>query len=656
MPRFAVVALFLGLGGFILNAPPARAAALEVEEEWPEITAADKNLINVEQDPEARAVVLRMERDGTISKYGNTMNYHIRMKILTEDGEKYGEVRIPSSKGSAVSSIRARTVKADGAILPVEEEQIFKKVVFQMGDAELVEWVFHFPAVEPGVILEYQYQRHDRFVLYVRPWYFEGPEFTIRFKVTQTILGGMGYAILCDLCPAEIEPTVTQSEKSRSRVYSMELENLPGYREEILMPPRREASPRMEMVLHTWRGHQLWAVGKMDEIFTDWTSIASFVGYNYEQAMKEGRSNIKKLVRGWVEGIEDPQEQLKAVLQHIREDFRYIPYNSVLGASRSVKSLVKNKNADNEEKAVLLMAALRAIGIESQAAIVSGRHVGSVNPRFFSLTQFTHTVVGLPNPDGTYQWLDPTVTCAPFDFIPWKDSGASALLVQSKGGELIELPARSEVSATRYLVTVKPRLDGKAGLEIDAEFLGEDAIALREELFPMGEDGRRAFLQGWLERKRTGSTLLSHVIEELGDFEVPLKIKMKAEAPGLVTVAGDILAVRGCVLSCIDVSPISRAKRTQPLYVARGWNEEETVVIEAPEGMTATEKPSPLLAMSPVARLDFSCTSQGEKTVRCSRQFVAQKKQLPAGEFVKVRRMYDRIVQADQTQIAFNRQ
>jgi len=51
----------------------------------------------------------------------------------------------------------------------------------------VTEKVFNFPAVEPGAILEYRYERYDNFLLYIDPWFFEGPEFTMRSKVTQVI-------------------------------------------------------------------------------------------------------------------------------------------------------------------------------------------------------------------------------------------------------------------------------------------------------------------------------------------------------------------------------------------------------------------------------------------------------------------------------------
>ncbi|MFQ5877887.1 MAG: hypothetical protein ACE5JH_09415 [Acidobacteriota bacterium] len=475
--------------------------------------------------------------------------------------------------------------------------------------------------------------------------------------MTQAIPNGAAYSILCDLCPPNVEPVITnwREGKAKGQLYAMELTNLSGYRDEILMPPPREAGPRLEMTLQSWKGWYLEALGRQDRFFIDWASIARYAGFYYDKAAGEGQSAIKPVVAKWVEGISDPQRRIEAILRHVRDDFRYVQWISVIGRVHSVEYILKNKIADNEDKAMLLRAALESIGVDSYAALVVGKDYGSLNPNFFSFSQFTHTVVAIPQPDGSYQWLDPTVAYAPFRLVPWKDSGAEALLIQDGRGEIVRLPSKREANRTRYAVTVKPRRDGRAALEIKAEFHGEDAVDMREHLAPVAEDGRISYLQDWIKSMRPGAVLRSHAIEDLADVEKPLRIKMEAEAPGLVTVADDVMLVRGCVLSGLEVNPISRGERQYPLYVDRGWNREEVVIIEPPEGMSVAQRPSPVMARTPVTSLTFSCTSQGEDAVRCRRSFVARRNRWPASLATKVHAQFDRILQADRSTVAFRR-
>lgn len=652
--RLALAAVFALLVPVVTFAAKDKSA-----DDWPPITPEEKSLTKLSQDPEADAVVLNQERTGKIVPKGddwvNALQYHWRLKVLTEAGKRYGEVHIRASKGSRVSDIRARTVKKDGTVVPVAADQIFEKVVLQVGSSKRTEWVFNFPAVEPGAILEYRYNRHDDYFLYLDPFFFAGSEHTLRARVTQAFPDAMGYTVLPALCPPEAKPAVTgwREGKMRGQQVTLEIKNLPGYGREFLMPPPREAGPYLEMVLLSWKNAYVEALGRQDRVMTDWSAVAQYAGYYYDRAVKDGQPVLKPLVDGWLQGIPDPEQRVKAVFRHVQDDFRYLPWDNVLGWSRSIENLIKDKTADNEEKAVLLRAALKAAGVDSHIALVSGKHAGPLNPKFFSLSQFTHAVVALPRPAGGYQWLDPTEAHSPFGFVPWKDSGAGALLIKYKQGEVLDLPVRNELNATRYRVTVIPRAGGRADLEVEAEYLGEDAIDMREELVPAGEDARKAFLQEWADDERPGAVLKSYAIENLGDVDQPLKIRMQIEAPGLVTLAEGIVLVRGCVLTCFDANPVTRGTRQYPFYVDRGWNEDETVVIRPPEGMAAAQPPPPLQARSSIASLTASCSSQGDGSVRCSRQYVARRNRWPASELTSLRGMFERVVQADRATVAF---
>jgi hypothetical protein len=650
VPLVAIVYVLLGPGA----APPARAAA----EGWPEITAEERRLTKPPQDPEADAVVLINERNGKIVRkaddWVNVLDYHWRMKILTERGKRFADVRIPAQKYSRVSNIRARTVKADGSIVPVPPDQIFEKVVLQAGNFKLTERVFSFPAVEPGAIIEYRYDRHDNILVFVDPFYFEGPELTLRARVTQAIPIEAGYLALPDLC--EVQPSVAdwREGKMKGKMFSLELRNLPGYRDEALMPPRREVSPRLDMVLKTFKNVYWSRLGRRDLLFSDWPAVAKYVDADYQKTVKDGQGAIKPVVESWLQGVSDAEERIRAIVLRVQNDFGYIPYTTVIGLTRKIEDVLKEKNADNEEKAVLLLAALRAIGVEAHPVLVSGRDAGAVNPNFFNPSQFTHVIVALPHSSGITRWIDPTVSYSPFGFMPWQNAGAGALLIKDGQGELIDLPQKNELSVSRFKTTVRPRPDGRADIETEAEFLGEDAIDLRRDLVPAAESARLAFLQKWVADRRGGAALRSHVLENLEDVEKPLRMKLVFEAPGLVTVADDLLLVRGCVLTCEDGNPVSRRARRHPFYVDRGWNEEETVLIQAPQGLQAQAVPAGASARSEVATLTFSCMSQGDGA-RCSRQFVARRNRWPATVQENLRKMYDRVLEVDRSTVALQR-
>src|SRR5439155_23096490 len=193
--------------------------------------------------------------------------------------------------------IEARTIKPDGTIVPVAADQIFEKVTFQVGNYKETARVFSFPAVEPGAILEYRYQRNDNSILFIAPFYFAGPEFTLRSRMTQAFPDDMGYSLLCNLCPPNQAANVSdwREGKARGKLYTQEMHDLPGYRDELMMPPARDVSPRVEMLLQSWSRHAWWALGRQDRCFTDWASVALWTSAYYNDAAKNGLSALKPL-------------------------------------------------------------------------------------------------------------------------------------------------------------------------------------------------------------------------------------------------------------------------------------------------------------------------------------------------------------------------
>jgi len=645
-----------------LCVPVGRIAAGDKKDEpapWPEITDQERALKSVPQDPDADAVILRRSRDGRIDEDAhrfltNFLDYHWRMKILNERGKRYAEVHIRSQKYSEVSGIEARTVKPDGTIVPVEASQIFEKLVEKVRGYKLNEFVFNFPAVEPGAILEYRFRRHVRSIIYIEPWFFAGAEFTLDSKMTQVVHEATTYRILCDKCPnPEPDSTPWKDGKKKGKLLSMEMKDVPAYHEERLMPPQAEVSPRIEMVLKALEGMQIESLGREDNLFTDWDSVAKYARYYYAKAYRVDEVPMRQVVNGWTQGIADKDGKIKAVFRHVTDDFNYRPYDDVWASTASIADILKTKTADNEEKAVLLVAALRAIGVQANLVLVVGRDKGTLVTNYYSLSQFSHVMVAVPQPDNTAIWLDPTVAYLPYGFMPWQDSGAGALYITETGSAPIYLPKKDEVSGTRYQITVKPLPDGRADLDATAEFQGEDAIEMRQELLPASESARTAYLQEWVKRIRPGAALKSFQAEDLEAIDKPLRLKLTIEAPELVTKADPLLLVRGCVLDCEDVNPISRKDRAYPFYVDRGWNDEETVTIVPPSGMKASAPPKPLAVKADLASLTLSCSPQGDGSMRCTRRFTAPRGRWPADSQDAVRRMFDSIVEADRTTVAF---
>jgi hypothetical protein len=101
---------------FVLLAASYRMRAA-IADEWQPISPDELKMTSVPEAPGAPAVILyrQVDRDDS-ARTGNQYNY-VRIKILTEEGRKYGEVEIPFFKEQGtIHSLKARTIRPDGTI------------------------------------------------------------------------------------------------------------------------------------------------------------------------------------------------------------------------------------------------------------------------------------------------------------------------------------------------------------------------------------------------------------------------------------------------------------------------------------------------------------------------------------------------------------
>jgi hypothetical protein len=405
------------------------------------------------------------------------------------------------------------------------------------------------------------------------------------------------------------------------------------------------------MVLESWRGRYWEAIDRADTFIKDWNTAGRYADFYYQAVIKDGQGTLKSLAKEWTTGLSDRDAVVRAIVSHAQRDFRYLPSDDVYGASRRIDDMVKDGSADNEEKAVLLAGVLQAAGVKASIALVAGRDHGPLYENFYSLSEFSHGIVYVPEGDSG-RWIDPTVTWAPYGFLPWRDAGAGVLMLKPGGGTVLALPLVTGVGLTRYDVTLRPLADGSADVEGTVLIDGEDAVEMREGLIPASESERHDMIVDWLGKCRPDSALADFSIADLDDVDKPLRLKIRIRVRGVVTRAEEVLMVASCVFDCYAANPLSHGARTQPFFVDRGRRRMETVTIVPPERFTAATLPEDGTASSAIGAMTFGCEKKDDGAVSCVRAFTLPRAHVPATEADGVRAMFDTIVGLDRSGIA----
>jgi hypothetical protein len=124
---------------------------------WEPIPADGRDLKDDPAAPGASALILFREILADDKK--GVMTEHVRIKILRDEGKKYADFEIPTSKIFKVESkdIKARTVRPDGSSLLFTGE-IHDKTVVKTRNVSVIEKTFTLPDVQTGGIVEVRYR------------------------------------------------------------------------------------------------------------------------------------------------------------------------------------------------------------------------------------------------------------------------------------------------------------------------------------------------------------------------------------------------------------------------------------------------------------------------------------------------------------------
>ena len=101
----------------------------------PPVTPEELKMTSEPLAPGAPAIILyrQVDRDDR----GNTAheNDFFRIKILTEEGRKYGDIEIPffKSGGNNIVAIKARTIRSDGSVVNYDGKIYDKAIVKSKG-------------------------------------------------------------------------------------------------------------------------------------------------------------------------------------------------------------------------------------------------------------------------------------------------------------------------------------------------------------------------------------------------------------------------------------------------------------------------------------------------------------------------------------------
>jgi hypothetical protein len=250
-----------------------------------------------------------------------------------------------------------------------------------------------------------------------------------------------------------------------------------------------------------------------------------------------------------------------------------------------VSQTFARKFGDCKDKASLMVALLRAAGIEADLALVRTRHLGSFAETPASVSIFDHAIVYVPGFD---LWLDGTAEFSHLRELPVQDQGVMALTVDSNGEATLRTTpvSTSADNFSRRTINAAVDSDGQIHFTGATYVRGDDAPELRRELDP--RDAKINYV-----RERLAQVLPA---VEVRHVELP------QESPETVALSfsGDLSVFQGKNSATLPSSWMRRdyvaslaasVTRSQDLLLDAPWTTEEEIHIQMPQGAHAAQLP-----------------------------------------------------------------
>jgi cellulose synthase operon protein C len=367
----------------------------------------------------------------------------------------------------------------------------------------------------------------------------------------------------------KIAPAVVGS-RDATRTYVWEARSVAALPREPRSPGITEISPYVHVsTVGDWKQLGLWYADLVRPQFA------------LDQTLESELARVIKAARNEREKIAAIQEFVLRSTHYVALEFGIYSYKPY-----PVAQIYARRFGDCKDKASLMIALLRAAGIEAEIALVRTRSLGDVASAPASIALFNHAIVYIPKYD---LWLDGTAEYAGRE-LPLDDQGALALTVNLSGSaQLRHVPmSRAADNYTRHVIRASLSQAGEIQFTGSTVTRGEDAPGLRHDLAVRSQqlDMFRRELAEVFPTVQVDRVAVHGAEEFSSDVSVEFQgalnsFQQKRE-----------VSLRSSWMPRSYVAALAAAgRRTQDLVLPSPWTTEEEIRLTLPEGAEVTFLP-----------------------------------------------------------------
>jgi cellulose synthase operon protein C len=304
--------------------------------------------------------------------------------------------------------------------------------------------------------------------------------------------------------------------------------------------------------------------------------------------------------------------KVQAVYEAVQRRTRYVAFEFGVYSYQPypLADVDRRGFGDCKDKAAMIVALLRAVGVDADFAMVRTRSTGEIASEAYSVQLFNHALAYVPELD---LFLDGTVEYAAPGELPPDDQGAMAITVDASGNAMRRIVPFTSGEANSVSRHVQARLRPDGHVEFVSQTRYSGYFAAVERRSTQSTDDLAGSSQAALARFYPTVKVAHAVAEGTARASREVELKVDGELDAALDAAewarqagNHEISLRTSLLTAAyAIRYASRAERRNPLLVPVTPGEREIFEYELPAGATAL-LPEDTILRTPFGRVEVS--------------------------------------------------
>jgi hypothetical protein len=644
--------------GLLATVPVVALAGNDVPQ-WLQQAAAIK-LPTYEKD--VSAVVLLNDEKVTVSPDGHvTTVTTFVIRILAHEGRAYAMAAVPYLTDSGkVRDLQAWLVRSAGDVTHFGKDDVLD-VISDPNDIynELrVKTVSARDAADTGSVFGYQATSEDHSIFGEDEWSFQSrlPAVTARFTLTLPTGWTQSSVVFNHL---KIEPKVSGSS------YTWQLDNLAPIRKEPASPEVTNLAPRLAVsyVPPANGGGSL-------RTFSNWADVSRFVS-DLHDPQAVANDSVAAKARDLTASAKTEMDRIRAIGSYV-QNLKYISIDIGLGHGGGIRphsaaEVFAKAYGDCKDKANLMRAMLKSIGISAYPVAIYLGDRAYVREEWASPVQFNHCIIAIKVSDetvartiiqhpklGRLLIFDSTDEDTQLGDLPEDEQGSFALIVAKDDGALVRMPViPPDANRLERQAEMTLRPDGSMTASISEKSMGQTAVEERRAFRHLTRSEYTNMIEQWITRGAAGARLSKvEPVDNLDGGQFELKIEFAAGAYAQL-MQQRLMVFKPAAVSRLESLFLTDVVREQPVVLG-SYAFDETVRINLPAGFVVDEMPDPVKLSTSFGTYATTYEVKDSQLI-FTRKLMQHATILPVDQYNSVRVFFQKIRAAEQSPVVLAR-